>query len=93
MFGVELFIPFTVRVWRELYLCFFPFGFEGRVWDLIILVPDHCLSFNFFVMKQVYELWCIYNLLLNMAYRCNPNISEFSVDRLSFSYIWLFPPN
>ena len=23
----------------------FPFGFEGRMWDLIVSVPDHCLSF------------------------------------------------
>ena len=23
----------------------FPFGFEGGLWDLIVLVPDHCLSF------------------------------------------------
>ena len=21
------------------------FGFEGRMWDLIVSVPDHCLSF------------------------------------------------
>ena len=26
---------------------YFPFGFEGRMWDLIVLVPDHCLSFYF----------------------------------------------
>ena len=26
---------------------YFPFGFEGRVWDLIVSVPDHCLSFYF----------------------------------------------
>ena len=25
----------------------FGFGFEGRMWDLIISVPDHCLSFYF----------------------------------------------
>ena len=25
-------------------LSYFPFGFEGRMWDLIVLVPDHCLS-------------------------------------------------
>ena len=23
------------------------FGFEGRMWDLIVSVPDHCLSFYF----------------------------------------------
>ena len=27
---------------------YFPFGFEGRMWDLIVSVPDHCLSFFFF---------------------------------------------
>ena len=26
---------------------YFPFGFEGRIWDLILSVPDHCLSFYF----------------------------------------------
>ena len=26
---------------------FFHFGFEGGMWDLIVLVPDHCLSFYF----------------------------------------------
>ena len=25
---------------------YFPFGFEGRMWDLIVSVPDHCLSCN-----------------------------------------------
>ena len=25
----------------------FPFSFEGGIWDLITIVPDHCLSFNF----------------------------------------------
>ena len=26
---------------------YFPFGFEGRMWDLIESVPDHCLSVYF----------------------------------------------
>ena len=26
---------------------YFLFGFEGRMWDLIVSVPDHCLSFYF----------------------------------------------
>ena len=21
---------------------YFPFGFEGRMWDLIVSIPDHC---------------------------------------------------
>ena len=28
---------------------YFPFGFEGRIWDLIVSVPDHCLSFLLFI--------------------------------------------
>ena len=31
---------------RDLF-SYFPFGFEGRIWDLIVSVPDHCLSFYF----------------------------------------------
>ena len=30
---------------------YFPFGFEGRIWDLIVSVPDHCLSF-YFTLQQ-----------------------------------------
>ena len=26
---------------------YFTFGFEGRIWDLIVSVPDHCLSVYF----------------------------------------------
>ena len=26
---------------------YFPFGFEGSIWDLIVSVPDHFLSFYF----------------------------------------------
>ena len=25
----------------------FRFGFEGGIWDLIVLIPDHCLSVYF----------------------------------------------
>ena len=44
-----LFIRFTARAFRKLLSLFissyFPFSFEGRMWDLIVSVPDHCLSF------------------------------------------------
>ena len=47
--GKELLIRLTVHVFHErlsIYICAsFPFGFEGGMWDLIILVSDHCLSF------------------------------------------------
>ena len=51
LFGKELFIRFTSSAFRKLpsiyVFSYFPFGFEGRMWDLIVSVPDHCLSFYF----------------------------------------------
>ena len=34
---------------------YFPFGYEGRMWDLIVSVPDHCLSFYFTEMETEFE--------------------------------------
>ena len=34
-------------VCQILYVSFFPFGAEGRMWDVIVLIPDHCLSISF----------------------------------------------
>ena len=51
--GKKLFIQFTVSAFRKLlsvyvFTCsYFPFGFEGRMWDLTVSVLDHCLSFYF----------------------------------------------
>ena len=51
LFRKELFIRFTASAFRKLQSIYvfryFPFGFEGRMWDLIVSVPDHCLSFYF----------------------------------------------
>ena len=51
LFGKELFIRFTASAFRKLpsiyVFSYFSFGFEGRMWDLIVSVPDHCLSFYF----------------------------------------------
>ena len=51
LFGKELFILFTASAFRKLpsiyVFSYFPFAFEGRIWDLIVSVPDHCLSFYF----------------------------------------------
>ena len=50
-FGKELFIRFTASTFRKLLsvyvFSYFPFGFEGRMWDLIVSVPDHCLFVYF----------------------------------------------
>ena len=56
LFGKELFILFAASAFRKLssiyVFSYFPFGFEGRIWDLIVSVPDHCLSFYFEATRQ-----------------------------------------
>ena len=51
LFGKELLILFAASAFRKLssiyVFSYFPIGFEGRIWDLIVSVPDHCLSFYF----------------------------------------------
>ena len=46
-----MFVRFTASAFRKLpsiyVFSYFPFGFEGRMWDLIVSVSDHCLSFYF----------------------------------------------
>ena len=39
-------VPF-VNCCQFIYLVISLFGFEGMMWDLILSVPDHCLSFYF----------------------------------------------
>ena len=39
-------VPF-VNCGQFMYLVISLFGFQGRMWDLIVSVPDHCLSFYF----------------------------------------------
>ena len=50
LFGKELSIWFTVRVFREhLSICVrasFHFGFEIEMWDLIVLIPSHAFLFT-----------------------------------------------
>ena len=47
----ELFIWFAASAFRKLPSIYvfsnFPFGFEGGMWDLIVSVHNHCLSFYF----------------------------------------------
>ena len=32
---------------HSVYCSSFPFGFEGGICDLVVLIPDHCLSIYF----------------------------------------------
>ena len=29
----------------------FPFGFEEGMWDMVLLVPDHCLFYVYFLFR------------------------------------------
>ena len=59
----ELFIRFTASVFRKLLsiyaFSYFPFGFEGMMWDLIVSAPDQCLSFylNFSAYIKHFKFW------------------------------------
>ena len=68
----------TASAFRKLLSIFvfsyFPFGFEGRMWDLIVSVPDHCLSFfsgnkfhtGIVLGKAVLEGICTCGILLQL---------------------------
>ena len=65
-------VPF-VNCRQFMYFSYFPFGFAGRMWDLIVSVPDHFLSFYFTQTKlrvcsivwgpQVTCLSCLWKIL------------------------------
>ena len=68
--GKSCFIWFTASAFRKLLLIYvfryFPFGFEGRMWELIVSVPDHCLFFYFaknFYFIYPYVLFIFFYLL------------------------------
>ena len=42
-----MFILFAASAFRKLSSVYVFSYFEGRIWDLIVSVPDHCLSFYF----------------------------------------------
>ena len=71
--GKELFIRFTASAFCKLLsiyvFSYFPFGFEGRMLDLIVSVPDHCLSFYFSK--------CNHKLKLNKASSSGHILNEF----------------
>ena len=44
-----------VNVHEFLCVCAsFPFGFEGGMWNLIVLIPDHCLSIYLPLLLSVF---------------------------------------
>ena len=48
LFGKELLIQFTMRCFMNFCRVFRAIVcFEGGLWGLIVLIPDHCLSLYF----------------------------------------------
>ena len=49
-------LPWVSFVYQFMCVYFFPFWFRG-MWDLIVLVPDHCLSFlpRFFLDEEAFH--------------------------------------
>ena len=61
MSGKELFIRFTAHAFRKLLaslvFSYFAFGFDGRMWSLIVSVPDNCLSFYFLDFLEPFPVY------------------------------------
>ena len=74
VFGKDLFIQFTVRAFCErLSICVcdsFPFGFEGWMSDLIILISDHCLSIYFRHLSPETDCIVVLFYLKRLSSRC-----------------------
>ena len=49
----------------------FPFGFERRMWDLIVSVPDHCLSFYFDGIGSVFPIKILRAFIKRTVFRSN----------------------
>ena len=54
-------VPF-VNCRQFMYLVISLFGFKGRILDLTVSVPDHCLSFYFQLQKRACKIILDYNV-------------------------------
>ena len=61
----------TPPVFRKLLsvyvFSYFPFGFEGRIGELIVLVPDYCLSFYFSMTRMMLALMLYFFIVAHKA--------------------------
>ena len=87
LFWKEPFIRFTASAFRKLpsiyVFSYFPFGFEGRMWDLIVSVPDHCLSFYF-----TYSQMRTTEVQISLRIRCQDNIVFRATLASKGHYFW-----
>ena len=45
-----------VGVCQIVCVSFFPFCIEGGMWDVIVVIPDHCLSIYFVVRLSKWDM-------------------------------------
>ena len=68
--GKQLFIRFTARSFRKLLSMYvfnyFPFGFEGRILDLIVSVPDHLI---FLLISHLRHVHFVGFVVLRLKYQ------------------------
>ena len=87
LFGKELFILFAASAFRKLssiyVFSYFPFGFEGRIWDLIVSVPDHCLSFYFTCLWKRRDFTVLSYTKALSRFPCRSNSCTWRSNRLS----------
>ena len=88
LFGKELFIRFTVTclTWAlvKFYVCLsFPFGIKGRMRDVIVLIPDHCLSIYFSTKHLQILIWMQFKVLI--IYNCRACLIKVTFKWLQYS--------
>ena len=66
---------------------YFPFGFEGRIWDLIVSVPDHCLSFYFTNDTLYWQKHVHYKVLVNRYGDLSMNTVRRFTDRFDMKSV------
>ena len=98
LFGKELFIRFTASAFRKLLsvyvFSYFPFGFEGRMWDLIVSVPDHRwthMPFCWFYHEAAQIPTCSLSLYLPGISRYRPRYRyQYDPHPLQLHCMWLW---
>ena len=53
-------VNYACLLWALVKLCVclsFPFGIEGGMWDVIVLIPDHCLSIYFGISSYKFPFY------------------------------------
>ena len=82
-----MFIRFSASAFRKLpsifVFSYFPFGFEGRMWDLIVSIPDHCLSFFLFLVAFFIK----FNTLAKSSHQ--PLFINFQIQTHYHSYCYI----